>query len=66
MQFKEGCEDALKEAILSQEEFIKEYVQFSGNEAKTLIQWSVPRKCKAKLRFYRYYLLYYMNHLYFF
>ena len=48
MRFKKGYEDALNEASISKEEFTNQFVEFSGNEVETIIQYSLPRNCKSR------------------
>ena len=48
MRFKKGYEDALNQASISKEEFTNQFVEFSGNEVETIIQYSLPRNCKSR------------------
>ena len=48
MRFKKGYEDALNEASISKEKFTNQFVEFSGNEVETIIQYSLPRNCKSR------------------
>ncbi len=51
MRFKKGYEDALNEASISKEEFTNQFVEFSGNEAETIIQYSLPLRCKSRFKY---------------